>query len=67
MVGEGFAVDVATAALRGVKVALLQHDLALADHHYRTSTHFCALEDVVLHSLEETMSLYQGTIKTLMH
>ena len=67
MVGEGFAVDVAAAALRGVKVALLQHNLALADHHHRTSTHFGALEDVVLHSLEVTMRLDQGTILELSH
>lgn len=51
MVGEGFTADVAPTALRGVEAALLQHNLALADHHHRTSTHFCALKDVILHSL----------------
>lgn len=51
VVGEGFAADVATTALRGVKAALLQHNLALADHHHRTPAHFCALKDVVLHCL----------------
>lgn len=51
MIREGFTVDVAPAALHGVKAALLQHDLALADHHHRTSAHFSALKDVILYSL----------------
>lgn len=51
VVREGFTADVAPTALRGVKAALLQHNLALADHHHRASTHFCALKDVILYSL----------------
>lgn len=53
MVREGFTVDVAPAALCGVKAALLQHDLALADYHHWTTTHLCALKDVIFHSLGE--------------
>lgn len=58
VVREGFTTDVAPTALRGVKAALLQHNLALANHHQRTSTHFCPLEDVVLHSLEHEEVLW---------
>ena len=53
MIRERFTADVAPTTLHGVEGALLQHDLALADHHHRTSTHFCALKDVILHSLGE--------------
>lgn len=52
IVREGFPVNVAPAALCGVKGALLKDHLTLADHHHRTATHFCALKDVVLHILE---------------
>lgn len=60
LVGEGFAADVAAAALSGVKAAFLQHDLALADHHQWSSTHLRALKDVILHSLEE--KVYEGLV-----
>lgn len=53
LVWEGFAADVAPTTLRGVKAAVLQHNLTLADYHQGTSTHFCALKDVILHSLQE--------------
>lgn len=52
VVREGFPIDVAPAALCGVKGALLKDHLPLTDHHHRTPTHFCALKDVVLHILQ---------------
>lgn len=42
----------APTALGGVKGAVLEDNLTLADHHHRTTAHFCALKDVVLHVLE---------------
>lgn len=59
MVREGFPADVAPTALRGVKVAIFQHYLTLADDHQGASTHFCPLKDVVLHSLREKSSSHQ--------
>lgn len=64
MVRERFTADVAPAALHGVEAALLQHDLSLADHHHRTSTHFCALKDVILHSLGEESNWSGNNKKT---
>lgn len=55
VIGERLAADVAPTALSGVKIAVLQHDLALADDHHRTSTHLSALKDVILYSLVETI------------
>lgn len=51
VIGKGLAGDIATTALGGVKVAVLQDNLALADHHCGTPTDLCALKDVVFYSL----------------
>jgi len=55
VVREGFTTDVASTAFYGVKAAIFQHNLALADHHHRTSVHFCPLKDVILNSLGEEL------------
>lgn len=52
VIGKGLAGDVAAAALGGVKAAVLQDDLALADHYCRTPTDLGALKDVVFYSLD---------------
>ena len=52
VVREGFSGHVASWALGGVEVPLLQDDLALADHHQRPAAHLCAFKDVVLHGLQ---------------
>lgn len=54
VVWEGFTSDVASRALSGVEVPVLQDDLALADHHQRSSTHLSPFKDVVLHRLRMT-------------
>lgn len=51
VIRERFAADVAPRAFGGVKAAVLQHNLTLADHHQWPTSHFCALKDVILHSL----------------
>lgn len=52
IVGEGLAAHVAARPLSGVQVPVLQHDFALADDHQGTTAYLCALEDVILHSLQ---------------
>lgn len=51
-VREGFPGDVPPRALRDVQIPILQHDLALADHHQGRPTALHALEDVVLQRLQ---------------
>lgn len=51
VVGEGFSRDEASTALTDVECSFFQDNLTLTDDHQRTPAHFCALEDVVLHSL----------------
>lgn len=57
VIWEGLTSDVAPTALHGVKGTIFQHNLALADHHQRTSTHLCPLKDVILNSLGGRTSL----------
>lgn len=52
VISEGLAGDVAATALSGVKGAVLQDDLALADDHCGTPTDLSALKDVVFNSLD---------------
>lgn len=66
VIGEGFAGDVAAAALGGVKVAFLQDNLALADHHRGTTAHLGALEDVVFYSLDRERENQEPSEVTIM-
>lgn len=51
-VREGFPGDVPPRALGDVEIPILQHDLALADHHQGRPTALHALEDIVLQRLQ---------------
>lgn len=53
-VREGFPGDIPSGSLGDVEIPVLQHDLALADHHQRRPTALHALKDIVLQRLRQT-------------